>query len=154
MNDLSHPDSKRGRLQRACLEMMQRHDRDGALPTNGRFIFYELEGLSIVSKVKTGARRPGQDVGDALLYLREVGLIPWEWIVDETREMEVWHYADSIAEYLLDTIPRARIDLWEATSKPTAGGAPPGRHGRAAPRDLETTSQMSYFANSLISHPR
>jgi len=118
MSDLSHPDSKKGRLQRACLEMLQAHEREGALPTNGRFIFYELEGLGTVSKEKTGARRPGQDVTDALLYLREIGLIPWEWIVDETREMEVWSYADNIAEYLLDTIPQARIDLWDGEPPP------------------------------------
>jgi hypothetical protein len=33
---LSSPDSKSGRLQRACLERMKQHERDGSLPTNAQ----------------------------------------------------------------------------------------------------------------------
>ncbi len=118
MSALSPPDSNKGRLQRACLKVLQQHERDGALPTNGRFIFYELEGLGTVSKVKTGARSAGQNLTDALLHLRDAGVVPWDWIVDETREMEVWHYADSVAEYLLDILPQARIDPWGGQPAP------------------------------------
>jgi len=47
---LSAPETKAGRLQRACLKWLQQHDRDDALPTNVTFLFYELEQLSVVPK--------------------------------------------------------------------------------------------------------
>ncbi len=84
---------RRGLVQ----ERLGVHERDGTIPTNSRFLFYELEGKNdgygvLVSKVKTGARRPDQDLIDALTALREQGSIPWDWIVDETRHVEsVWH---------------------------------------------------------------
>ena len=34
-------------------------------------------------------RQPAQDVSDELMHLRRAGLVPWEWIVDETRELVV-----------------------------------------------------------------
>ena len=46
--------------------------------TSGRFLFYELEGIGVVSKEATGKRRPDQDMSDALTRLREVGAIPWD----------------------------------------------------------------------------
>jgi len=51
-------DSKLGRLRAAILELLGEHERDGALPTSGRFLFYELEHRGVVSKTATGARRP------------------------------------------------------------------------------------------------
>ena len=45
---------------------------------------YEAEQRGVVSKVRTGARRTDQDLGDAL---RERGIIPLDWIVDETRRL-------------------------------------------------------------------
>ena len=62
----------------------------GMLPTSGRFLFYELVQAGVVSKVHTGARRPDQNLLDALTHLREAGLVPWDWIVDETREL-TWY---------------------------------------------------------------
>ena len=53
MNDdalLSAPGTKAGKLQRACLELLRQHERDGALPTNGRFLFYELEQMGVIPK--------------------------------------------------------------------------------------------------------
>src|SRR5262249_50077382 len=68
---LSGADSKDGRLQRACLELLREHYRKGDIPTNGRFLFYELEQRGVIPKKydginpKTGkpyARTPLQDV--------------------------------------------------------------------------------------------
>jgi hypothetical protein len=124
---LSAPDSKYGRLQRACLELLREHDRKGDIPTNGRFLFYELEQRGVIPKKYDGinpstgkkwARTPLQDVSVATMHLRECGLIPWSWIEDESRTLTEWRYADSVIDYLLDTVPRARIDLW-------AGELPP-----------------------------
>lgn len=54
---------------------------------------------------------PGsQDVTDALIWLREQGLVPWGWIEDETCTLTVWRYAETVAEFLLDTVDKAGIN--------------------------------------------
>jgi hypothetical protein len=120
---LSKEGTKAGDLQRACLKLLNEHEADGALPTSGRFIFYELEGRGIIPKVyrkpdgTPKPRTPAQDVADALYRLREVGLVPWYWLVDETRNLTSWSYASSVYQYVENNLRRARIDLW--------GGEPP-----------------------------
>ena len=68
---LSAPDSKSGRLQRECLKLLREHERNGDIPTNGRFPFYELEQRGVIPKKDDGvnprtgknyARTPLQDV--------------------------------------------------------------------------------------------
>jgi hypothetical protein len=124
MEGLSKPDTKKGRLQRACLNLILEHEADGAIPTSIRFIFYELESRGIVPKDyrkpdgSKRARTPSQDVAEAIKDLRECGLVPWSWIVDETRSLHSWRYAKSAYEYVLGTLPEVRIDLWD-------GGTPP-----------------------------
>jgi hypothetical protein len=121
---LSKPESKAGRLQRACLELLQEHKRDGALPTNGRFLFYELEQRGVVPKYYRNedgtkrARQPANDIVDALTRLREHEIIPWSWITDETREVVQREYASSVFEYVADAADRARIDLWDGKPPP------------------------------------
>jgi hypothetical protein len=57
---LSAPDTKAGRLQRACLELLREHQRNGAIPTNGRFLFYELEQRGVIPANSTnGTSQPG-----------------------------------------------------------------------------------------------
>jgi hypothetical protein len=51
---LSAPDSKSGRLQRDCLKLLREHERDGSIPTNGRFLFYELEQRGVIPKKYDG----------------------------------------------------------------------------------------------------
>jgi hypothetical protein len=118
---LSKPDTKAGRLQRACLERMFAHRDEDALPTSARFIYYELIQSGVVLKKDESAdgkgQRPDQPVINALSDLRKRGVIPWEWIVDETRSLSVWRYASCVADYLADTVSMARIDAW--------GGQPP-----------------------------
>ena len=59
---LSAPDSKYGRLQRACLELLREHHRKGDIPTNGRFLFYELEQRGVIPKKYDGIiRQPGRN---------------------------------------------------------------------------------------------
>ena len=54
-------------------------------PTSVRAVCYRLftEGL-----ISTMAVRETQKVSSDLVLAREEGLIPWKWIVDETREAE------------------------------------------------------------------
>jgi len=104
MEGLSKPGTKAGRVQRACLALLREHEADGALPTSIRFLFYELTDRSVIPKVyryadgRAKARRPDQDISVAVNVLREAGLIPWSWIVDETRTLQSWRYAATVYE--------------------------------------------------------
>lgn len=54
-----------------CLDLIRQHEADGALPTNGRFLFYELEQAGVVPKYYLDAngrkapRQPAADISDA-----------------------------------------------------------------------------------------
>jgi hypothetical protein len=109
---VSAPDSKAGVLQRACLDLLAEHERDGALPTSIRFLYYELVQRGIVSKTRTGARRTDQDTIDALTRLREAGQIPWDWIVDETRSLDDYTGYSTIKQGVLDHLPYIHLDPW------------------------------------------
>jgi hypothetical protein len=115
---LSAPNTKAGKLQRACLALLQEHEREGTIPTNGRFLFYELEQRGVVPKAyrdasgKERARTPAQDISDATMRLRELALVPWSWITDESRDVTTWRYAGSVYEYVAESASRARIDCW------------------------------------------
>jgi hypothetical protein len=109
---LSKPGSKSGKMQRACLEQMLQHERDGTIPTNGRFVLYELEQQGLAHKSDSSG------VTYALLYLREHEHFPWWWIEDTTRTLDSWRYAASVYEYVRQTVGRARIDLWGGEEPP------------------------------------
>ena len=123
---LSKPNTKAGRLQRHCLKLLAEHRRDGAIPTSGRFLFYELVSRNVVPKDhyldehgNKRQRTPAQDVADALWHLRrKARIVPMDWIVDETRDLDSWQYASSVYKYVEDDLPFARIDLWEGRPPP------------------------------------
>ena len=109
--------SKAGRLRAAVLELLAQHERDGALPTSARFLFYELVQLGVISKERTGSRRPDQDMIEALTNLRQSGQVPWNWIADETRSLDDYTGSPTIKDWMLAVLPQARLD-------PLAGEAP------------------------------
>jgi hypothetical protein len=122
---LSAAGTKAGDLQRAVLALLREHQADGALPTSGRFIWYELEQRGVVDKTQArghpGVRRGiDQDVSDAMTHLREQGIIPWDWIVDETRTLEVPRYAATVLDWHREAAEdeAESIDRWD-------GGPPP-----------------------------
>jgi hypothetical protein len=45
-------------------------------------------------------------------------VIPWSWIVDETRSLSQWSYAGTVAEYLIDQADSARLDAWDGEPPP------------------------------------
>ena len=105
--------SKIGRLRAALLEVYREHKRDGTLPTNGQFLWYELLSRKVVSKEWKGwGRKPKQDVVDALMDLRESGDIPWDDIRDETRSISNYRGNPSIREGLLESLPYYQLDAW------------------------------------------
>jgi hypothetical protein len=124
--ELSRADTIAGRLQRACLQLLSEHEHDGTIPTNGRFVYYELVQRSVIPKTYyrlDGSKRPRQgkdEIADALLHLREHGVIPWEWIRDENREVCSWRYARNAKQYLIETLPMIRIDCWGGELAPLA----------------------------------
>ena len=78
-------------------------------PATVRAVCYRLfVGGDIASMAKTCTNR----VSSQLTYAREEGLIPWEWVVDETREAErVPAWTDP--EAYVDVVKRSyRRDRW------------------------------------------
>ena len=44
--------------------------------------------------------------------------MPWDWIVDETREVTGRAFAPTVAEYVRDLADQARIDCWDGQPPP------------------------------------
>jgi hypothetical protein len=106
------PSSKIGALRDLLLGLLREHERDGTIPTNARFLYYELVQRGHLSKERTGARRPDQNLHDALTDIREDGRIPWDWIVDETRSLEDYTGYPTILDGVLATLPHITLDPW------------------------------------------
>src|SRR6516164_4730321 len=73
----ARPVTKIGALRDLLVALLHEHERDGALPTSARFLFYELVQRGQLSKERTGARRPNQNLHDAPTDIREDGRVPW-----------------------------------------------------------------------------
>jgi hypothetical protein len=121
--EYGRPGSKAARIRQLVAELLLSKDSDGQIPTNGRFIFYELEQRGDATKPSPDDLRPnkrrsrgwppgGQDVTDALTWLREQGIVPWEWIEDETRQLIRWSHAPSVHAYMLDRLREATVNPW------------------------------------------
>jgi hypothetical protein len=113
-----------GKMRKRALELLEDHEANGEIPTSVRFIFYEMVQRGWVSKESAPrtdgkkGRRPDQDVCDAIFDLRERGVIPWDWIIDETRSLDSYlGDASTIKQAVLDILPYLTLDPWE-------GGAP------------------------------
>jgi hypothetical protein len=105
------PNSKIGRVRTALIYLIEQHRNDDALPTSVRFLFYELVMQRIVAKE---GERPDKIVSAALTDLRENGLVPWDDIVDETREVFDFTGSATVAKDWLAYLPSARLDPWQA----------------------------------------
>jgi hypothetical protein len=106
-----------GVLRRTVFELLQEHEAAGedGLPTSARFLFYELvvrEVLKKHSERHSSGRRPDQDLHDALTDLREAGLVPWDWIVDETRSLDDCTGWLNVKQAAITTARHARLDPW------------------------------------------
>jgi hypothetical protein len=108
--------SKAARLREALLALLEEHRRDGMLPTSCRFLYYELVMREIVSKVQLGARRPDQDANEQLTRLRDRGNVPWDYIVDETREVVDLRGYPSVHEGVITGLPYIDLDPWRGRS--------------------------------------
>jgi hypothetical protein len=121
---LSNPDSACGQLQRTVLAFLNAKREKEEIPTNIRFVFYELEQQGKLSKHNLNLngtpskRKPAQNLTDAITHLRKVGAIPWDWIIDESREVTEWRRAPSVLDYAAESAHEARIDPWLGTVRP------------------------------------
>lgn len=103
------PDSKIGKVRTALMPLIGQHRNDDALPTSVRFLFYELVARRIIAK---GGDRPDKIVSAALTDLREDELVPWDDIVDETREVFDYTGSATVAADLLRCVNGAVLDPW------------------------------------------
>jgi hypothetical protein len=104
--------SKKGRgLGRRSLELIEElHTTVAAIqPVTGRGVGYKLFTAGLIPSM---AKPEMQRVYRLLKLAREEGIIPWEWIVDETRELEICSsWADPAA--FVRTVSRSyRRDFW------------------------------------------
>ena len=74
-------------MARRSLELIvaMRSAAEAAQPITGRGIGYKLFATGLIPSMD---KAPMQRVYRLLREARERGMIPWEWIVDETRELE------------------------------------------------------------------
>jgi hypothetical protein len=112
------PQTKIGKLRTVLLDLLREHETDGALPTSARFLYYELVQRSQLSKEKTGARRPDQDLHDALTDLRKTRQVPWHWIEDETRSFDDYTGYAGVRDGVLAKLPFIRLDPWQPSRAP------------------------------------
>jgi hypothetical protein len=83
---------------------------EAAQPITGRGIGYKLFTAGLTASMSVNEM---QKVYRLLLIARERGLIPWEWIVDETRELERVSTWSNTAEYARVVARSYRRDFWD-----------------------------------------
>jgi hypothetical protein len=83
---------------------------EAAQPIIGRGIGYKLFTAGLIPSM---ARKEMQRVYRLLKEAREQGLIPWEWIVDETRSLERTATWSNPAEYARCVACSYRRDFWD-----------------------------------------
>jgi hypothetical protein len=105
------PDCESSWVRRELVRLYEEHRSNGTLPTSSRFLFYELVARKVIAK--DAGQRPDQVVIKALTQLREWGVIPWDAIVDETREVSNFTGSATVADDLLLYLHAARLDPWD-----------------------------------------
>lgn len=105
----------RGRSQKSrdTIEAMHKIAEESQ-PITGRGVGYKLFSLNLIPSM---SRNDMQGVYRLLKEAREEGTIPWEWIVDETRELEQIQTWDNPAKYMRAVARSYRLDFWQQQPK-------------------------------------
>lgn len=100
---------------------------DEIKPASVRAICYRL---FVAGYIDSMSKSNTDSVSKQLVWAREQGMLPWEWVVDETREAEVvptWSDPESIIKVAVNTYrknywqdQRIRIEVW--SEKATING--------------------------------
>ena len=104
--------SKKGRgMAQRSLDLIEamRDIAEAAQPITGRGVGYKLFTRGLIPSMSTSEM---QKVYRLLRIAREQGIIPWEWIVDETRAIERVSTWDDPAEYARTVARSYRRDFW------------------------------------------
>jgi hypothetical protein len=100
----------RGRSQRSqTIAAAMYAAAEAAQPITGRGIGYKLFVKGLIPSM---SRRDMRIIYRLLLECREAGDIPWDWIVDETRQFERCATWDDPEEFAADTAQSYRRDFW------------------------------------------
>jgi hypothetical protein len=83
---------------------------DDGQPITGRGVGYKLFSLNLIPSM---SRKDMQVVYRLLKEAREDGTIPWDWIVDESRELEKVATWDDPAQYMRCAARYYRRDFWQ-----------------------------------------
>jgi hypothetical protein len=83
---------------------------EAAQPITGRGIGYKLFTSGMIPSMETKSM---QRVYRLLKEARELGIIPWSWIVDETRQLEISSSWNDPEEFLDCAFRSYRRDLWQ-----------------------------------------
>ncbi|XUJ34612.1 hypothetical protein ACQ5SK_00260 [Bradyrhizobium japonicum] len=99
-------------MARASLDMIaaMRDIAEEVRPVTGRGIGYKLFTRGLITSMSTNNM---QKVYRLLRVAREQGTIPWDWIVDETRELERVSAWSNPAEYARTVACSYRRDFWD-----------------------------------------
>lgn len=79
-------------------------------PASVRAVCYRLFTMGIIPNMSKGSTGK---VSKQLVYARESGIIPWEWIVDETREAESVRTWTDPSEIVRSAVNGYRRDYWQ-----------------------------------------
>ena len=101
----------RGRSQRSLDMIEAMHEiAEDSQPITGRGVGYKLFSLNLIPSM---SRNDMQAVYRLLKEAREEGVIPWQWIVDETRELEKVSSWDNPAAFVRTVARAYRRDFWQ-----------------------------------------
>jgi hypothetical protein len=121
---LSPPNTKIGMLQRLAWDHLKNKDSNDEIPTSIRFVFYELEQASHLSKRtirldgRPGKRKPADDLTEAITNLRNLDLVPWESLVDESRHVHRNPCWDTVADCMASMVDVATLDRFPGVPRP------------------------------------
>jgi hypothetical protein len=102
-----------GRIRASKAEMQERRQALFGIiarwkPMTVRQVFYQATVIGIIDKTEAGYDK----VGETLVQMRREGMLPYDWIVDNTRWQRRPRTYDSIQDALDDSIETYRKSLW------------------------------------------
>jgi hypothetical protein len=93
-------------LRQACYERLE-----GTQPATVRSVAYHL--FNTLRLIPSMHKREVARVGDEIRQAREQGVIPWAWVVDESRQLEQRPSWNDPEAFIESVIPQYRLDYWE-----------------------------------------
>ena len=106
------PKSKIAALRELLVALLHEHQRDGALPTSARFLYYELVQRGQLSKERNRRSPPGSGSPRRTDRHPRGRSCAGDWIVDETRSVDDYTGYPSIRAGVLSVLPGITLDPW------------------------------------------